>query len=1182
VVEDSLSREEGFDNRMSNPLRILILEDSATDVELIEAELHRQSIPFESRRVRDRKAFEEAVKTFKPEVVLADYALPGFNGLEALKLWREHSVDLPFISVSGSIGDENVVQLLKAGATDFVSKERLSRLGTAIQRAVREGLERAEKLRTEKLLRSSESRFRAIFHGAGTGIAVEDLDGRIVETNRALQHMLGYTADELQQITRKDFTHIRDHKEETQHFKRLISGESDYYQVEKRFVRKDGRIIWGRLTVSMVRDASGQPLFPIAMIEDITERQRAEDALLQYAAIVESSNDAIVSTTFDGVIFSWNPAAERLYGYSAAEANGRSISMTLLPGREEELFAKLEQLRRGERIEAFETTRLRKDGSTVEVSITTSPIKDASGRVIGVSSIARDITERKRAEQALRQSQASLARAQRIAHLGNWERDLETNQLTWSDETFRIFGFEPQEVEVTYERFLERVHPQDREMVVRMTERTLRWGGAHSIDHRIVMPNGAVKTINEQAEVLRDEKGKPVRLVGTVLDITTRKRAETRSAAFATLGQRLSSATTAREAARIVVEVADNLLGWDSCGLDLFSTDKKTFSSILNMDIVDGQRTEVPPRFVESEPGPHLGRIMEHGAELVLRQPPIVSSQDFRPFGDAARPSASLMYVQIRNRAKVIGVLTIQSYTINAYTEDDLNTLQALADHCGGALERIRAEAESQKLVAFPQFNPNPVLELSAEGRVNYFNDAAMQMARSLGKQHPSEFLPQRTREIVKQCLAIGQSSMRHDVVIENRTISSSFFPIGAIGVVHCYAADITDRQNLESQLRQSQKMESVGQLAGGIAHDFNNILTVIQGHGSLLGMVDGLPQEAQESAQQIMLAAERAANLTRQLLTFSRRQVIQPKDLDLNEVVNTMTKMLRRLLGEDITLQVNYAPSLPQVYADPGMMEQILMNLAVNARDAMPKGGRLFLLTSTMVLDELHVSRHPGARAGEYVCVTVKDTGMGIAPEHLPKIFDPFFTTKDVGKGTGLGLATVYGIVQQHKGWITVDSTLGKETIFQVFLPASHPRANLAEGAQNLEPRVRGGTETVLVVEDETPLRVLVRSVLERYGYRVLEAVSGPAALAVWEQHKNEISLLLTDMVMPHGISGRELAERLLAAKPNLKVIYSSGYSLAVVGTDMVLQEGINFLQKPYHPRKLAQAVRDCLDGNQ
>jgi PAS domain S-box-containing protein len=280
---------------MSKKLRILIVEDLAADAELMERELRKAGLSFDVQRIHKKDAYLEALKSFDADLVLSDYSLPSFNGLEALKLLREQSADLPFIVVSSTIGDENVAELLKQGATDFISKQHLSRLGPAIERALLEKAGRTERQQTESSLRGSESRFRAVFEWASTGIMLEDLQGRIVRTNRALQAMLGYTADELRQITRKDFTHSADQKEETQHFKRLLSGESDHYQVEKRFVRKDGRIIGGRLTISIVRDASGKPQFPIAMIEDITERQRAEEALLQYAAIVESSNDAIVS-----------------------------------------------------------------------------------------------------------------------------------------------------------------------------------------------------------------------------------------------------------------------------------------------------------------------------------------------------------------------------------------------------------------------------------------------------------------------------------------------------------------------------------------------------------------------------------------------------------------------------------------------------------------------------------------------------------------------------------------------------------------------------------------------------------------------------------------------------------------------------------------------------------------------
>ena len=1163
---------------MSKKINILLVEDCAADGELVEHELRRAGLHFAMQMVEHEAEFVRVLKESPPDIVLSDYALPAFSGMEALSLLKQLQPEIPFIALSGKVGEEVAAELIKRGATDFVSKEKLTVLGPAIQRAMNEVRHRKEKQNAESSFRESESRFRAVFEGAGTGIAVEDLNGRIMETNRALQQMLGYTAEELQAITRRDFTHSRDNKEDTEHFRKLLAGSSDYYQMEKRFVRKDGRIIWGRLTVSMVRDSGGKPQFPLAMIEDITERQRAEEAHQQFAAIVESSNDAIVSKTFDGIIFSWNRAAELVFGYMAREANGHPASIIIPPDKEEEFAQIAERIKRGERIDSFETTRLRKDGSIIHVSVTTSAITDASGKIIGISSISRDITQRKRAEAALRKSEASLARAQRIAHLGNWEWDLKSDAMTLSDETLRIFGLKAEEFGGTHAAFLEHLLPDDRRILLEAEKAGLASHKPFSVDHRILTPAGEIKTVNQQAEIVLGDKGSPARMLGTILDITQRKRAENRSAAFSKLGQQLSSAATAEEAGRIIVETADYLLSWDSCTLDLCSPDLKNFNSVIAIDIVGGKRKDVSKVYVDSPPSPKMRKIVENGAELILRQRP-PKKGEFIPFGDTSRPSASLMYVPVRNGPKVIGVLSIQSYATVAYSQDDLNTLQALADHCGGALERIRAGVENKKLAAFAQFNPNPVFELNAEGNVNYCNDAAEQMSRSLGKIHPSEILPPQTAAWVKECLESGEAKLRLETVVLNRHITWSFFPVTAAGIVHCYAADVTELQNLEAQLRQAQKMESVGQLAGGIAHDFNNILTVIQGHTSLLGMTGKLSDDAKESTQQIALAAERAANLTRQLLTFSRRQIIQPKNLDLNEVVNNMTKMLRRLLGEDITLQVNYTPALPLVHADPGMMEQILLNLSVNARDAMPKGGRLFVDTSVVMVDKAYVEQIPEAVPGEYICLAVKDTGAGIPPQTLPRIFEPFFTTKDVGKGTGLGLATVYGIVQQHKGWIKVASTVGKGTVFQIFLPTVKGK-NITQELQAAEPKVRGGTETILVVEDEAPLRTLVRSVLERYGYKVIEAVSGGAALSLWEQHKDKIQLLLTDMVMPHGMSGRELAEKLLAERPTLKVIYSSGYSLAVVGTDMVLQEGINFLQKPYHPRKLAQAVRDCLDG--
>ncbi len=730
---------------MNKKLRIIIVEDCAADVELVKHELRRAGLSVSLHRAQNEADLTGALKEFPPDLVLSDCALPDFSGLEALALMRKQLPETPFIALSGSIDEESAVELIKRGATDYVSKHNLAKLPPAIQRAMNEVRQREEKHRAEVSQRDSESRFRAIFEGAGTGIAVEDLQGRIVETNRALQQMLGYTAEELQAITRRDFTHAHDHKEDQAHYKRLLTGESDYYQVEKRFVRKDGRIIWGRLTVSMVRDAAGRPQFPLAMIEDITERQRAEEAHLQHASIVEYSNDAIISTTFDGIIFNWNPAAERVYGHTAREANGRSISLIIPPDKEEEFTQILERIKRGERIDNFETVRVRKDGSLIHVSVTTSPIKDASGKVMGASSISRDITSRKQAEEALRKSEAGLARAQHIARLGNWEWDLKTDAMTWSEELYRIFGLKGGEFGGTHAAFLEHLPPEDRQLLVRAEQETRAAHKPFSLDHRILTAAGEIKTVNQQAELLLDDKGKPLRLLGTMLDITQRKRAENRSAAFSKLGQRLSSTTTAAAAARIIVEVADNLLGWDSCRLDLCSPEAGLLNSVLSVDIVNGKRQDVAHIYNNTPPSPRVRQIMEKGAELILRQD-APKPGEFIPFGDTGRPSASLLYVPVRNGPEVIGVLSIQSYAPNAYTQDDLTTLKALADHCGGALERIRAEAENQALAAFPQFNPNPVLELAVDGTINYFNEAAEQMASALGKNIPSSFSRRKRR----------------------------------------------------------------------------------------------------------------------------------------------------------------------------------------------------------------------------------------------------------------------------------------------------------------------------------------------------------------------------------------------------------------------------------------------------
>jgi len=397
---------------------------------------------------------------------------------------------------------------------------------------------------------------------------------------------------------------------------------------------------------------------------------------------------------------------------------------------------------------------------------------------------------------------------------------------------------------------------------------------------------------------------------------------------------------------------------------------------------------------------------------------------------------------------------------------------------------------------------------------------------------------------------------------------------VGILGI----GRDVTERVQLEQQLRQAQKMEAVGRLAGGIAHDFNNILTAITGYADLLLEDLGATDPRRQDADEIHKAADRAAGLTRQLLAFSRQQVLQPTVLEVNKLVSDLEKMLRRLLGEDVALTTQLAPTTGRVKADPGQLEQVIMNLAVNARDAMPNGGKLTLETGNVDLDESYATDHYPARAGPFVMLAVSDTGTGMSEATQAHMFEPFFTTKEKGKGTGLGLATVYGIVKQSGGFIWVYSEVGHGTTFKLYLPRVQELAERASQPAQTPARAARGTETVLVVEDEAPVRSVARQVLERHGYTVLEAPSAEAALDIATRYSGAIHLLLTDVVMP-GLNGRELATRLADLRPDARVIFMSGYTDDAVTRHGVLEPGSAYVQKPFTPDAIARKVREVLD---
>ncbi|MBI4483969.1 MAG: response regulator [Acidobacteria bacterium] len=504
--------------------------------------------------------------------------------------------------------------------------------------------------------------------------------------------------------------------------------------------------------------------------------------------------------------------------------------------------------------------------------------------------------------------------------------------------------------------------------------------------------------------------------------------------------------------------------------------------------------------------------------------------------------------------------------------EDSLTDAELLQRELrkGGVLFVARcAESRDSFVKQLEEFQPD--LILSDYTLPSFDGLAALELVRQKSSEIPFIFVSgsigeERAIEVLK----VGAT----DYILKDRLGRLAPAVLRAVREVE----EHSERKKLEEQLRQAQKMEAIGQLTGGIAHDFNNLLTVINGYADL--SLARLPEKdpAHKHLEEIRKAGHRAASLTHQLLAFSRQQILEPKVLDLNAIVVEMEKMLRRLIGEDIELACALAPDLGRVKADSGQIEQVIMNLAVNARDAMPQGGKLTIETANVELDEAYARNHVAVRPGAYVLLAVSDTGCGMDKEVQSHLFEPFFTTKEPGEGTGLGLSTVYGIVKQSGGNIWVYSEPGHGATFKIYLPAVEEVVAVAspEGAR---PLAMGGSETILLAEDDEPVRNLARQILEMHGYTVLEAQNGREALEICKRHEGPIHLMVTDVVMPQ-MSGRDLADRAAQLRPGIKLLYLSGYTGKAIVQHGVLEPGVAFLQKPFTPDALARKVREVLDA--
>ncbi len=749
---------------------------------------------------------------------------------------------------------------------------------------------------------------------------------------------------------------------------------------------------------------------------------------------------------------------------------------------------------------------------------------------------------------SLRDSERRLDDAQRIAHVGYWDRDLSTGMVTLSEESARIFGFPPTDrlfdLASWHDRWVALLDPQDRARVTEAFATALAGGPRYEVEYRIVRDQGEVRTIHSRGEVLWAADGQPSRMFGVMQDITELRQAE--------LAARASEARF-----RAIVEhAADAFLLLDA---HLRIVD-------VNRQACDGlgySRVELV--------GKHVGEVEAVAGAFEQLAARAWAGESLTLETDHRRRDGSTFPVEIHC----------------ARLDSGSRHLLALVRDITARKQAERALIESHGLLqAVVEGTSDPIFIKDLQGRYLMINSAgAAALGRSadqmLGKADRELFALEeaarasdRDQEVIatEQARAFQETRRIGDQVRHYLTTKAAYRDLaGQVVGLFGISRDVTDMVLLEDQLRQAQKLEAIGQLAGGVAHDFNNLLTVVTGCTEL-ALLETADAGVAPLLTEIRDAAGRAAALTRQLLAFSRQQVLDAQVVDLNQVLTRVASLLKRLIGADVELSLRLAPALGPVKVDPAQFEQAIVNLAVNARDALPEGGWLTLETSNVEIGATLAAPHPELPAGSYVLVTVSDSGQGMEPSTIARIFEPFFTTKSVGKGTGLGLAMVYGFIKQSGGHIEVQSEVGQGTAFRLYLPLA--KEPLTVAAPRPAPAQHpSGHETILLVEDEDAVRRVCGRVLVSRGYRVLEARDGEEALQLVERHQGELHLLVSDLVMPR-LGGRELAAKLRAALPALRVLFLSGY------TEEELEHGEAFLPKPFTVAALACKVREVLDG--
>lgn len=1021
----------------------------------------------------------------------------------------------------------------------------------------------------------------------------------------------------------------------------------------------------------------------------------------QLRALVEISAQIVWTTDAKGELVEVSPSWCDFTGQGYAECVGSGWQNALHPDDRPQVIAKWQVAVATGSPFVSEHRMWHTSGEWRWILSRAVPLRNKEGAICSWAGMNKDITERKRTEMAWRELTDNMAAAQRIAHFGSWEVNL-TEDLQfdapylWSDECYRIFGFEPASFAVTNDRYFRSIHPDDYARFMEIAQRDLHEGRNGSYEYRIVRPDGSIRYIHEQSLIVLDEHTqRPRKLVGMSHDITTRKVAEN---ALRAEQERLNKiAATLPGIIYVFRQQLDGAITpiYTSPGITAFlGSETEAINDILKLF-----------RWVHPEDLPKIYAAMAESAETLKKQTieyrillpdkgllwmESIAVPEREPDGhvlwygfitditERKRSQEQLHYQAnlLQNVTDAIIATDLNLHITNwnqgaeilyGWQPDEvmgkpLGTIVP-TDYAGETAEKVFQEFWEQgswKGEVIQQHKNGARLNVMTS--VSLIKDSAGNTIGTIGVNRDIS-LRKRTKEALRQseerlklalataqmgvwewevaadrvfwspeCYAIfdlehiGNSLQAfinlvapediHDVMatlheaLSNQTMYSAEFrivrssgeirwvytlgratcdksgkPLRVIGIIQ----DITERKRaeevqtaLEEQLRQAQKMETIGRLAGGVAHDFNNLLTVIQGYCDLMLAKMASDNPLRGKLEQIQKAGKRASALTGQLLAFSRKQMLSPTVLDLNHLVTNLQGMLERLIGEDITLATVLQPGLWSVTADPSQLEQVIMNLVINARDAMPTGGLLTIETANLEHDHVQFptklgSTQSAVRSGPCVMLAVTDTGCGMSQETQAHMFEPFFTTKELGKGTGLGLATVYGIIQQSGGDIFVYSEPGHGSAFKIYLPANAEL--IKQQMANFAPAVpERGHETILLVEDEEMVCRLVQAALEDKGYTILEAHYASEALAIANHYPGTIDLLMTDVVMPQ-MSGRELSERLLLLRPELKVLFTSGYTDDSVVRHGLLTAEVEFLPKPFSPGGLALKVREVLD---